>query len=129
MLLNQLYDYDIKVFIDYSQPHKTKEFQHCREYVTEIITLPKMVSVGKEVNCRNLTFISCVASTFGSQDIEIHLGTNAEDKYPDNSPQFYKELELMLNKVSIHKVRIVLPLKNMTKEQITNKLKSNCYTD
>ena len=111
MLLNQLFDYDIKVFIDYAQPHKDKEFQHCEKYVTEIIQLPKMASVGKEVNCRNLTFISCVASKFGSQNIEIHLGTNAEDKYADNSPQFYEELALMLNKISTHRVEIVLPLK------------------
>jgi len=129
MLLYQTYSFDVTVFFDYGQKHLDKEFNCCSDLVDEIIKLPKFITKDKEINCRNLSFIVSVVSAFGSEDIEIYIGTNIDDIYKDNNREFYDEVEGLINNISLNKVKIVTPLKDITKKEILKQLELNFYTD
>ena len=129
MLLYQTHSFDVTVFFDYGQKHLDKEFNCCSDLVDEIIKLPEFVTKGKEINCRNLSFIINTVSTFGGGDIEIYLGTNIEDIYKDNNREFYNKVEVLINSISFNRVKIVTPLKDKTKKQILKELELKYYTD
>jgi len=129
MLLFQTYPCDVTVFFDYGQQHLDKELSCCSDFVDEIIKLPPLTIRDKEVNCRNLCFIINLVSVFGYEDLEIYIGTNAEDVYKDNSRDFYNEVEDFINKISFYKVKVITPLKDMTKNEILKKLELTYYTD
>jgi 7-cyano-7-deazaguanine synthase in queuosine biosynthesis len=129
MLLNQRYDYDLKLFFDYGQEHLSKEFNCCSQYVDRRIKLNKFSRKGKEISCRNFTFIANVVSMYGDKELEIHLGTNLEDIYKDNSREFYDNYEDFINKISFNKVKIKTPLLKLSKKEILNELNQIYYTD
>ena len=129
MLLYQRYKYDKILFINYGQEHKNEEFINCKNFIDDTIELPNFAKKNKEINCRNFTFISLVSSIYGDKNIEIHIGTNKEDIYKDNSRQFYNTLEKFINKISLNKVLIKTPLVNMTKKEILKELNFNYFTD
>ena len=129
MLLYQRYKYDKIVFFNYGQEHKEDEFINCKDFINDIIELPKFAKKNKEINCRNFTFISLVSSVYGDKDIEIHIGTNKEDIYKDNSRLFYNDLEKFINLISLNKIIIQTPLINMTKKEILKELNFEYFTD
>jgi len=129
MLLNQRYQYDLKVFFNYNQAHLKEEYICCKKYIDEYIVLNDFVKRGKEVNCRNFTFIAHIVSVYGDKDLEIHLGTNSEDIYKDNSRRFYNDYEEFINKISFNKVSIKTPLLKLSKKDILKELNKKYYTD
>jgi len=129
MLLYQQHKFDKTIFFDYGQEHLEEEFNCCSRIIDVVIRLPKLTKTEKEVNCRNLAFIINTVSTFGSEDIEIYLGTNTEDIYKDNNREFYNKVEDLINNISFNKVKIVTPLQDMSKQEILNKLELKFYTD
>ena len=129
MFLNQEIVFDKKVFFDYGQNHKQKEFKICAKFIDNVIKLPVFISINKEVNCRNLTFILNLVSIYGDKDLDIFLGTNKEDIYKDNSSEFYDKTEIFINTISLNRVSIKTPLINYSKKDIVKKLKSKFYTD
>ncbi len=129
MLLNQRYEYDLKLFFDYGQEHLNEEFNCCSQYVDRRIKLNKFSRKGKEISCRNFTFIANIVSMYGDKELEIHLGTNSEDIYKDNSREFYDNYEDFINKISFNKVKIKTPLLKLSKNEILNELNQIYYTD
>jgi len=129
MLLYQNTKFDKVVFFDYGQNHLDKEFNCCRKYVTDLIKLPIFAKKNKEVNARNLSFISNTVSTYGYEDLEIYIGTNKEDIYKDNSREFYNKVELFFNDICFNNTKIITPLIKMTKLEILRDLKFKFYTD
>jgi len=129
MLLNQRYEYDLKLFFDYNQEHLEKEYKCCSKYIDKCIKLNKFSKKGKEISCRNFTFIANIVSMYGDKDLEIHLGTNSEDIYKDNNREFYDSYEDFINKISFNKVKIKTPLLKLSKKEILNELNQIYYTD
>jgi len=129
MLLYQRYEYDKIIFFNYGQEHKEDEFINCKEFIDNIIELPKFAKKNKEINCRNLSFITLICSIYGDKDIEIHIGTNKEDKYKDNSRSFYDKTEEFINNISLFNVKIETPLINITKKEILKELNLPYFTD
>ena len=66
---------------------------------------------------------------YGDKELEIHLGTNLEDIYKDNSREFYDNYEDFINKISFNKVKIKTPLLKLSKKEILNELNQIYYTD
>jgi len=129
MLLYQRYKYDKIVFFNYKQEHQKNEFIKCKDFIDDIIELPRFANKNKEINCRNFTFISLVSSIYGDKPIEIYIGTNNEDTYKDNSRLFYNNLEKFINKISLNNIIIRTPLINMTKKEILKELNYEYFTD
>lgn len=129
MLLLQDYNFDKIVFFDYGQNHKEKEYSISFKYVDEVIKLPLITKKHKEFSCRNLLFITSIVAKYGDKDLEIYIGKNKDDKYADNSDDFYRDLNLFINKISLNNVRIKTPLQAVPKKEILKRLKLNYYTD
>jgi 7-cyano-7-deazaguanine synthase in queuosine biosynthesis len=129
ILLSQTLEFDILLFIHYGQGHLALERDKALPYLTHEMDLGIFVKEGKQVNCRNMTFVMEVVSRFGDCPLEIFLGTNKEDKYADNNREFYDNLELFVNKISLHPVKVKTPLINLTKQEILSELKRDFYTD
>jgi 7-cyano-7-deazaguanine synthase in queuosine biosynthesis len=129
ILLSQLYEYDELIFISYGQQHLVLEYQKAKPYLTKVIDMGAFTKRGKEVNCRNMSFIMRIVSEYGYTPLEIHLGTNKEDRYKDNNRQFYDQLQEFISSISFHPVEIETPLIHMTKEEILQQLDRDYYTD
>ena len=129
MLLYQMQRYDYSVFFNYGQNHLYSELDKCEEKVTDIITLNSFKRNGKEVNCRNMTFITTLVSLYGDRPLEIYIGTNSEDVYKDNSREFYDNLQELLSSISFHPIEVKTPLLHMSKKDILKELKLDYYTD
>lgn len=131
MLLYQKNKFDHCVFFDYGQPHLKKEKKVISKINVIEIILPK---IKKESNGfyqgRNLTFVfSLYENGLIKTDTELYIGTNADDKYPDNSKEFFDNLAWCLNQSFKNKLKIKLPLLKKTKKQILEQLKLDHYSD
>ena len=129
MLLYQRYKFDKCIFFDYGQPHLQQEYQHCKQYIDEYIELPDFAKRQKEYNARNLSFITLLVSIYGNDDLQIYIGTNANDIYPDNNRGFFNDLEQFLQKLTFKSVEIVTPLIDMDKEDILHELNLSYFKD
>lgn len=129
MWLHESMAFDQRVFFDYGQPFLQKEFSKCQRVVDRVIRLPAFARRRTEVNCRNLTFLSVIVSIYGSRELEIYIGSNQNDVYPDNQRDFFDSLERIFSALAFHPVRILTPLADVSKAEIRSQLTSDYYSD
>lgn len=129
MYINQIHDFDLRVFFDYGQKHLKKEYNICEKYIDRVIKIDPFYIKEKEVSNRNLTFISTIVSVFGDSDLHIYLGSNYNDIYKDNQREYFDLLEKTINVASINKVKIITPLINIEKKEILKQINLKYYSD
>ena len=126
LILNMIKDFDKKYFFMYGQENQDKE-ESVVDNATGIIKV-KIDEIKRLTNgfyiARNMKFMQYVIEDNEKENkIDIYIGTNGEDKYPDNQKRFMSRLAYVLKRSYDKNIRIKLPLIKMTKREIIKKLK------
>jgi len=119
----------ICIYFDYGQPYKKEEIKRLPPH-TKIIKIERLKFEKKGfVKGRNLMFLIEIVKRY--DNVVVWMGSNKNDIFPDNNESYLKETKNLLNIGFKSNIKIHLPLKDKTKQQIMkyiNKYKLNTYS-
>lgn len=110
------------VYIDYGHRFKEKEFNCCKQYITDVIKIENLKEKDGFYFGRNLRFFIAIREKFEG-NIAVYFGNNSDDNYADNSFEYFMRIEKILNDSYPFTIRINTPFFMLSKEEIYNKIK------
>ena len=117
------------IYFDYGQPYLKEEIKRLPKN-TKIKKIAKLeIEDSGYVKGRNFMFLFELRKLYDKGC--IFMGSNKDDIFPDNNERFLKRCIQIINKSFKTKLKIKLPLKNMTKKEIlkyVNQNKLNTYS-
>lgn len=119
---------DEYVYINYGQKYKKYELDVLDKVLDgyTVLELKDKIKIADSgfFEARNFKILHKIRETYLNDDLLVYFGTNAEDVFPDNSPLFMSNLEYVFNNSYNRKMRIVQPLKDMDKREISDRLET-----
>jgi len=119
------------IYFDYGQKAMKMELKTLGELGVpyEVINLGLLLNKNGFYYGRNLKFFIKLMDSFPDEDLVVYFGNCADDNYPDNSREYLYRIEKLINDSYPKTLRIICPLENMSKKEITKSVSKAYYCD